>query len=331
MFSADLMVRDTLGTARLLVERLGLPELRSTWTDHGRSLDELLYLRAYHPLSAAAPTNIEIINPELYPKLNMRPAAAGRQAPGRPMQTHATVLITKHYDDMIARMREHGVRHYDMPDPGDGLARCWFGVEDLSADDAARNDYDPASDGWTFLEVISWEGTTLAVRDPIPVRAGEGGVTRVVARTYLVPDIDATMASFRVALAWPGPDVTVRESDGSRYAVVQPALSQSCALELVEATRGTGRHGAFFARWGLVPHAIRLGVNGLGAKADDLRRRGTPFTESDTLGGDPVLVVGAEVPNSDALDDDVLGGAIVEFIDDSAFAAASAAAANGDR
>jgi hypothetical protein len=324
MFSADLMVRDTLGTARLLVDRLGLPALRPTWTDHGRTLEELLYLRAYHPLSSAAPTNIEIINPDLYPKLNMRPAAAGRQTPGRPIQTHATVLITKHYDEMIARMREHGVRHYDMPDPGDGLARCWFGVEDLSVDDPARNDYDPTSDGWTFLEVISWEGTTLAIRDPIPVRVGEGGVTRVVARTYLVPDIDATMASLRVALAWPGPDVMVKDSDGARYATLQPAMSQSCALELVDASHANGRHGAFFSRWGLGPHALRLGVNGLAAKADDLRRRGTPFTESDTLGGEPVLVVGAEVPASDALDDDVLGGAIVEFIDDSAFVASAA-------
>jgi hypothetical protein len=313
MFSADLMVRDTLGTANVLVDRLGLPKLRPTWTDHGRSLDELLYLRAYHPLSAAAPTNIEIINPDLYPKLGMRPAAAGRQTPGRPIQTHATVLITKQFPEMIARMRERGVRHYDMPDPGDGLARCWFGVEDLDVSDPARNDYDPSSDGWTFLEVISWQGTTLAARDSIPVRAGEGDITRVVARTYLVPDIDATLESFRTALAWPGPEVTVKQGNPTRFALLQPVMPQSCALELVESTGSTGRHGAFFATWGLGPHAIRLGVNGLAARADALRRLGTPFTESDTVGGEPVLLV----------DGDVLGGPIVEFIDDGAFVGSS--------
>src|SRR5439155_5001141 len=132
MFSADLMVEDTLKTANLLVERLGLPALRQSWTDRGRSLDELVYLRARHPLSASAPTSIEIINAGLYPKLKMRPPAAGRQSDGRPMQTHATVLVTKHYGELIARLRREGVRHYDMPDPGDGLARCWFGVEHLS-------------------------------------------------------------------------------------------------------------------------------------------------------------------------------------------------------
>ena len=93
------------------------------------------------------------------------------------------------------------------------------------------------------------------------------------------------------------------------YAYLQPDMPASAALELVEPISEHGRHGAFFARWGVGPHAIRIGVNGLGAKADDLNGRGTPFTEADTPAGDPVLVVEGET----------LAGAIIELVDDGAF------------
>jgi hypothetical protein len=36
---------------------------------------------------------------------------------------------------------------------------------------------------------------------------------------------------------------------------------------------------------------IRIGVNDLEAKADDLGRRGTPFDRRPAVGGDPVLRV----------------------------------------
>lgn len=39
MFSADLMVRETVKTATALVDRLGLPAMRPTWTDNGRFAD----------------------------------------------------------------------------------------------------------------------------------------------------------------------------------------------------------------------------------------------------------------------------------------------------
>lgn len=310
MFSADLMVSDTVKTATALVDRLGLPPMRPTWTDVGRTLDELVYLRAYHPISAAAPTNIEIICGDLYPKLAMAPAAWGRQTEGRPVQTHATVLITKDYGGFLRRLQKEHVRHYDMPDPGDGLGRCWFGVESLAVNDPANNDYDPSSDGGIFLEVISWEGTAIAARPPVRVRVPAGGFTRVVARTYLVPDIDWTMASLRRALAWPDPAVAVEETDELRYAVLRPSMPESAVLELVQPKGSRGRHGEFFAAWGAGPHAIRLGVAGLAARADNLSGRGTPFVEATTPNGETALLV----------EGDVLEGAIVEIVEDGSFA-----------
>jgi hypothetical protein len=273
--------------------------MRETWTNVGMTLDELIYLRAYERLTPSSPTLIEIYNPSIYQTYPT--AATGRQT-GRSIQTHATVLITKDYDTLLARLRDRDITHYDMPDPGDGLRRCWFGVDSLEA--AVDNAYDSSADGGLFLEVISWEGTSLATRPPMPLDVADGGITRVVARTYLVPDLDFSLGSLRTALDWPSADVTVGQQGATRWATLQPSMATSGALELVEA-KGAGRHGEFFDRWGLGPHAIRLGVRGLAAKADDLGRRGTPFTFDETLDGDPILLV----------DPTALDGVVVEFVD----------------
>jgi hypothetical protein len=84
MFSADLMVTDTRQTATLLVERLGLPSMKPSWTDPGHSLEDLIYLRAYHPMSSAAPTVLEIIRVNRSGP-NRLPAVGG-QSEDRPMK-----------------------------------------------------------------------------------------------------------------------------------------------------------------------------------------------------------------------------------------------------
>jgi hypothetical protein len=297
MFSADLMVSDTVKTANVLVERLGLPALRPTWTDS--SLDRLIYLRAHHPLSQAAPTVIEIIKPS-----GVGLPASRLQSEDRPVRTHATVLITKTYEEMIDRLRARCIRHYDIPDRRDGLARCFLGVRDLQS--TAPEAYDPTADGGLFLEVISWQGTALATREARPVEVAEGDITRVVARSYLVPDIDATLSSLREALDWPPGEVRPQEDRLLRYATLEPAMPHSAALEIIQPKTASGRHGEFFATWGGGPHAIRFGVRGLDAKADDLRRRGTAFTFDQSPPGPRALVV----------DQVALDGTIVEFIDD---------------
>ena len=296
MFSADLVVTDTVKTAHLLVERLGLPALRPTWTDS--RLENLLYLRAYHPLSQSSPTVIEIIKPT-----GVGLPALAHQSTDRPVRTHATVLVTKTFDELIERLRERRIRHYHMPDTGDGLARCFLGVEDLQHTQPEA--YDPSSDGGLFLEVINWNGTALAGRAARPLEVPEGGIIRIVARSYLVPDLDATLSSLRTALDWPGPELLPQEDELLRYAVLQPAMPQSASLELIQPKTASGRHGEFFASWGLGPHAIRFGVRGIDAKADELRRRGTAFTYDRTPQGDAVLLI----------DQLALDGTIVEFVD----------------
>jgi hypothetical protein len=297
MFSVDLMVDDPVKTANLLVERLGLPALRPTWTDGG--IEHLAYLRAYHPFSHAAPTLIEIIQPSL-----SLPAATG-QAQGRPVKTHATVFVTKTFPEVIANLEAKGLRHFTMPDPGDGLARCFTGIESFEAG-TPSNQYDPAVDGHVFMEIISWEGTTLARRDILEQELPDGAITRVVARSYLVADIDQTLTQLHEILQWEDANKQPSGSTSGRYATLQPLMATSAALEVIQPEGTAGRHGEFFTQWGVGPHAIRFGVRGLHAKAEDLRARSTGFIHSETPAGEPVLLV----------DESDLDGIVVEFVED---------------
>jgi hypothetical protein len=297
MFSADLMVNNTVGTANLLVERLGLPGLRPTWTDS--SLDHLVYLRAYHPFSLAAPTLIEIIQPS-----SSLPALNG-QAERRPVKTHATVFVTKTFPNLVANLKAKGLRHFDMPDPGDGLARCFLGVESLESG-SPQNEYDPEVDASLFLEIISWKGTALATPDTIRQELADDTVTRVVARSYLVPDIDQALHQLCEILDWEEARKKPLKGGNGRYTSLQPLVPTSAALELLEPRGTTSRYGEFFSKWGVGPHAIRFGVRSLEAKERDLRSRRTGFSYSETPAGQPVLLV----------DESALDGIIVEFVED---------------
>ena len=297
MFSVDLMVDDPVTTAHLLSERLGLPALRPTWTDS--NIEHLAYLRAYHPFSHAAPTLIEIIQPS--PSL---PATAG-QVEGRPVKTHATVFVTKTFPEVIANLDAKGLRYFNTPVTSGGLARCFIGIADFQAG-SPGNRYDPAVDGHLFMEIISWEGTSLARRDTIPQELPDGGITRAVARSYLVADLDHTLTQLHEILQWEDAKRQPSRTATARYATLQPRMGTSAALELIQPEGTAGRHGDFLSKWGVGPHAIRFGVRGLNAKAADLQQRRTGFTRSETPAGEPILLV----------DQSNLDGIIVEFVDD---------------
>jgi hypothetical protein len=297
MFSADLMVDDPVRTANLLVDRLGLPPLRPTWTDS--SIDHLIYLRAAHPFSVAAPTLIEIIQPS-----SSLPALTG-QAERRPVKTHATVFVTKTFPEVVANLNKKGLRHFDMPASGDGLARCFLGIESLESG-TLQNEYDPAVDASLFVEIISWEGTALSTRKTIQQELSDDSVTRVVARCYLIPDIDQALHRLGEILHWDEARKKPLEGASGRYTSLQPLISTSAALELLEPRGIASRYGEFFSKWGVGPHAIRFGVRSLEAKEKDLRSRRTGFSYSETPAGQPVLLV----------DESALDGIIVEFVED---------------
>jgi hypothetical protein len=71
-------------------------------------------------------------------------------------------------------------------------------------------------------------------------------------------------------------------------------VPHSASLDVIEATRWNGDAGVYLNSWGPGPYYIRIAVNGLQAKAEDLKARGTRFTwidECEAVGGKPLIRV----------------------------------------
>ncbi|MGE0796634.1 MAG: hypothetical protein AB7O29_14985 [Acidimicrobiia bacterium] len=264
LMSGDVLLDQPADVDRLvglLVDRVGIPDQRPTWGHAGPGY-RAMFVRV-HKLFFVAPTTIEVLagggtNPDAF--------AAQRD---RPVRTHATVFATKAFDELADHVRGAGLRHVVYPpDQALPFPRLWFG---LGPDGTG---YRPEVDGGLRLEVIPYEGLRIpeAVYDgPRP----EGSFERMVARTFLVDDVDATIDRVRACLGWDGGAEVVDGRHGPT-AVLVPADPLSAALELVRPTK-PGRLLDFYEQHGAGPYAIRLGVNGLDATLADLDRRGTRY------------------------------------------------------
>jgi hypothetical protein len=297
MVSADLMVADVDAVVRRLVDALGLPEPRPAWThEHPGYTYKAVFCRV-HPTLRVAPTLIEVIAPAPaegepprdIPPVDQNMAAYARAQGNRPVLTHATVFASSAFDEVRQRLQREGIRHrVEPPTPELPFDRLWIGT---TPDDPFG--YDASCDGGLFVEVVPLPALHLPaaapIEDPRP-----GTMVRVVSRRFLVPDLDATLAALRRALGWPG-DVDVVDAPDGRSVLLQPALLHSAALHLVQPV--SGRLADFAAAHGHGAHAIRIGVVGLGAKLDDLRRRDTGWTSlSDgAVEVDPAALDGAVV------------------------------------
>src|SRR5262249_15277486 len=133
----------------------------------------------------------------------------------------------------------------------------------MTADDLTG--YDSAVDGGLFVEVVPFDVVNARAAPVAPLVPGT--MVRIVARTFLLADLDATLAALRCTLGWPDHiDIEMRP-DGRRV-VLAPTLPESASLELVEPTGG--RLGDFYDRYGAGPHAVRIGVRGLEVKLEEL-------------------------------------------------------------
>jgi hypothetical protein len=77
------------------------------------------------------------------------------------------------------------------------------------------------------------------------------------------------------------------------------------AVRLAQPSPDDGEHGAFFSRWGPGPYTIRIAVWDLGAKADDLARRGTRFAR----------LAAEDSPERIVVDPKFTAGTRFEFVD----------------
>lgn len=302
LMSADMMMPDPDGMTELLVAKLGIhshPRWRQAFDDH----PYIAHFLRVHKSLAISPTRIEPQwhldrpnqgDPMFHTFLDSLKAYQGEH---RPMLTHSIVLtlpserLAVLVDKLMRRRLRFRLaqRTPDMP-----FDRLWLGV---TPEDPH---YEPSVDGGLCIEVMANEPLqlppdTFAVPAPQVVNPEPGQMIRVSARGYLVRDLDETLRRVSANLDWePSGPVQELTKEGYRKATMKCALANSATLDVIEATRWNSDAGLYLNSWGPGPYYIRIAVNGLAAKAEDLRARGTRFTwidECEAVGGKPLIRV----------------------------------------
>src|SRR5262249_54318402 len=130
----------------------------------------------------------------------------------------------------------------------------------------------------------------FTARADIPVDAAPETMVRIVAREYLVTDLDATLDVFERNLRWSPASVT--DDDGCRRAVLPFSTPRSARLELLQPS-GPGPVATAYEQLGPGAWTVRVSVVDLDAKAGDLDCRGTPYTRrGGALRPDPAATLG---------------------------------------
>jgi hypothetical protein len=285
LLTADVMVEDPDALASAFVERLGVlshPNWRQAFVDHPYVA---WFLRVHRSL-AVAPTRIE---PQGHRDLPNRgdpdfPAylrsVAEFQGPARPMKTHATVLIVQDLDRVVSRLHRLRIPFRIAPmTPDMPWERLWTGVTPESPY------YSPEWDAGLCVEILPmWP---LQIPDavfaaPDPIDPEPGSLVRVVAKEYLVRDLDDALRQLERNLEWEpvGPVESFRQ-EGFRRAKLGFSLPHSATVDLIEPTEWSSETGRYLHSWGPGGYTIRIAVHDLDAKASDLDDRGTVFAKVD--------------------------------------------------
>lgn len=319
LLSADLMVDDPDAVADLLRTKLGVhghPNWRQAFDGH----PYVAHFLRVHKSLAVSPTRIEpqghldAPNPGDPLFREHLESLARFQGPHRPIKTHSTVLVSNDIGSIAERLSRRkqpfrvARRTPEMP-----FDRLWVGVT------PENPRYEPSVDGGLCIEIIPLAPIQLpeeafATPPPRPRELSDGDMIRVAARGFLVRDLDDTLRRLSSNLDLePSHPVEHFADEGFRRARIRFTVAHSATLDVIEPTGWDSDLGLYMNNWGPGPHYLRIAVHGLDAKAAELEGRGTPFTrlpEAASTGG-PALRV----------DPDVLGGAIVEFIENEPTAA----------
>lgn len=308
LHSPDFAVADADALARRLVASIGLPEPDPAWTQDFPGHGYRAIFARVHRSRSYAPTRLEMIAYSPIPEPVDSSIPRGyikdymRIQGDRPLKTHATVFTTSDIEGLIDRVRRRGLRHRVDPISSElPHLRLWLGVTD-----DAPADYQADDDAGLFFEAIPTQGLLLRIAptDPAPPPPEPllpGQMSRIVAREHLVADIDATLRTLSRNLDFgtAGP-VAMDRVDGCRRVVLAVTMQHGAHLELVQPMDPDSEAGRYFSRWGPGPYYTRIAVAGVPEKAEDLRARGTAF--SQPAGERPRLHVDVD-------------GALIEFID----------------
>lgn len=302
LMSADMMVPDPDGMTELLVDKLGIykhERWRQAFDDH----PYIAHFLRVHKSLAVSPTRVEPQwhldrpnpgDPMFHDFLESLKEYQGRH---RPMLTHSIVLSLHgdKFDALVSKLMRRRLpfrmaqRTPDMP-----FDRLWLGAS------PEKPFYDPIVDGGLCIEIMPMEplqmpAETFSVPAPQPRDSKPGDMVRVSARGYLVRDLDETLRRCSTNLDWePSGPVELIEGEGYRRARMGFTLENSATLDIIEATRWNSDAGLYLNNWGPGPYYIRIAVNDLAAKAEDLRARGTAFSwidSCDAVGGKSLIRV----------------------------------------
>jgi hypothetical protein len=309
LLSADMMVDDPDAMAELLEKKVGLlrnPSWRQAFPNH----PYVAWFLRTHKSLAVAPTRIEPQGHKDAPNHGdpvfpvYLQSLVEFQGAARPIKTHATVLITRRLEQLLERLHRHRVPFRVAPLTTEmPFERLWIGVT------PERPTYDPAADGGLCIEVMGF--APLQIPDsvweaPEPLDQPPGSLVRVVRREYLVRDLDVTLAALATNLDLePEGAVESFSGLGFRRARIGFNVPHSATLDLIEATRWNSEPGRYVHSWGPGPYRIQISVNGLDAKADQLR---TANVEFDVVEADE------SAPRRLRINPNELAGVLIEFV-----------------
>ncbi len=280
MVTVSVIVEDIPSSVALLCRTIGIPEPRPQHYRGGGQGISAVFCRV-HPKYAVAPTFLELVTvapvDDLSPEAAVFPVQETVDRQGaRPVKVHATEIgMSKETMlDLSAHLTTIGVPHRFVP-PGE-RQRFFLGGDPATA-------YDWSADAGLFIETIQTSNLGLAdeafsAPADIPDDARPESMVRILARDYLVEDLNESLRMLDRNLRWA--PAAVIEEDGCRRAILPFSTPRSARLELVE-PKDSGREADALKQLGPGAWTIRVQVADVGAKADDLTARGTPFTLED--------------------------------------------------
>ncbi|NKI16492.1 lactoylglutathione lyase [Spongiibacter sp. KMU-166] len=301
LMSADMMLEDPDGMAELLNEKLGIHK-HDNWRQAFDNHPYIAHFLRVHKSLAVSPTRIEPQwhldapnpgDPMFHDFLESLKDYQGRH---RPMMTHAVVITLPQdkfsaFIDKLMRRKlpfRMAQRTPEMP-----FDRLWLGTT------PENPSYSPEVDGGLCIEVMGTEplqmpaevfaDTPTLPRDPKPA-----DMVRVTARGFLVRDLDDVLWRLSTNLDWEPESIEQFNDEGYRRARMPFRAVSSASLDIIQPTRWDGEAGLYLNNWGPGLYYIRISVNNLEAKAEDLRARNVTFSwieSSESVGGKPLLRV----------------------------------------
>lgn len=278
LVNAEVIVEDVSVAEKVFVEALGFPETRPEWSGKTPGFGFTYLFARVHPSLVISPTRVEAmavapIDPTIDPAatLPFLPELLAAQG-DRPWKTHANEIATSNIHGVAERLKDNGCRFHTMPGT---FTRLWLG---WTAEDPGA--YQPESDGGLFLEFVETaalgKGPDLWQPRPEP-DLPPGSMIRVLRRSWITEDMASTLTALAQNIGLRPTIGPVLDADlGVRRAVFRFNHPRSAELEILEPV-SPGEIQESLDTWGPGSWAIRIAVNDVAAKADDLRRRSTPF------------------------------------------------------